>query len=107
MNEIAYFPDHEALGLPPIPDAALVSAIHTLRGMDFLVAPRDPNLNYAFEGKYMVCENYSPGHRQACGTEAEQREGEAFTHPVWCVVGDDVAELVWNAVRFFDLEAMG
>ena len=102
MNLPIHYPEGESLGLPPIPNREIVDKINALRGYDFIVAPRDPNINYHYHGLYMVCEHYEPGHRQPHGRRAD----DPSVDPIWCVVGDDITILVNEAVRHFELEGM-
>lgn len=67
-----------------------------LRAHGFIVGPRDPNMNKAFEGRYMVAEAYEKGHEQ---DDAQGGDG------VWCIVGDDMDKLTAEAVWFFELTA--
>ena len=87
-----YEPDYADLGLPPIPDSGIVEDIRALRALGFVVGKRDPNMNRAFLGAYMVAEHYEAGTVQDDG---EGGEG------VWCIVGDDLTALIREAVSFY------
>lgn len=60
-----------------------------LEGYGFIVGVRDPLMNTDFSGAFMVAESYEPGHTQQDGSGG-----------VWCVVGDDLDELVAIAFDF-------
>ena len=92
MSLPTHLPDHEALGLPPIPDQSIVKQIRALQAAGFVVGKRDPNMNRAFAGRFMVAEAYEPGTTQ---DDAQGGDG------VWCIVGDDMATLVREAFSFF------
>lgn len=67
-----------------------------LEAMGFRIGARDPRMNTAFEGAFMVAEGYEDGHTQEDGQGG-----------VWCVVGDDLEQLIETAAGFFDdLEGM-
>lgn len=87
-----YLPDYESLGLPPISDQIIVKQIRALQAAGFVVGKRDPNMNRAFAGRFMVAEAYEPGTTQ---DDAQGGDG------VWCIVGDDMATLVREAFSFF------
>lgn len=91
-NQPKHFPDHEAYGLPPIPDQSIVAQIRALQAAGFVVGPRDPNMNRAFKGQYMVAEPYEAGTIQ---DDAEGGDG------VWCIVGDDIIVLLREAISDF------
>lgn len=63
--------------------------IRVLRNHGFIVGERDPKMNMKFEGKFMVAEPYDPGHSQPDGSGG-----------TWCIVGDDLPELVDIAFNF-------
>lgn len=63
-----------------------------LKQHGFVVGPRDPNMNKAFEGQYMVAEAYEKGHEQFSADGG-----------VWCIVGDDYNELLASAVSCHEL----
>lgn len=65
-----------------------------LRAHGFIVGRRDPNMNRAFEGQYMVAEPYPQGTAQ---DDAQGGDG------VWCIVGDNLDQLIEEAINFFDL----
>lgn len=56
-----------------------------------VIAPRDRNMNKAFRGKWMVSEQYEPGHMQMDGGGG-----------VWCIVGNDLAALISTAYDIFE-----
>jgi hypothetical protein len=64
----------------------LEERIKELQTIGMFVGARDPNLNQAFSGRYMVAEPYEPG-----------TVTEAASNGPWCIVGDDLAELVNDA----------
>lgn len=66
------------------PDPDKVAA---LKAMGFTVDARDPRLNTAFKGGFMVVE----------GHEESELPTESGCNGPWCVVGDDLAELVDTA----------
>lgn len=92
MSQPEYFPDHDALGLPPIPDQRIVTQLRALQAAGFVVGKRDPNMNRAFAGRFMVAEAYELGTMQ---DDAQGGDG------VWCIVGDDMATLIREAFSFF------
>jgi len=92
MNHPEHFLDHDSYGLPPIPDKSIVTQIRALKAAGFVVGPRDPNMNRAFEGKYMVAEPYEAGTIQ---DDAQGGDG------VWCLVGDDITVLLREAISYF------
>ena len=66
-----------------------------LRSHGFVLGPRDPNMNTAFKGQFMVSEQYPPGYSQPDGMGGDG---------VWCIVGDDYDTLLAEAVTFHELE---
>lgn len=51
----------------------------------YYIGPRDPNRNKAFTGAYMVCEN------------VDAPPSDDASHGGFCIVGDDLTELVEDA----------
>lgn len=100
MHQPEYFPDHESFGLPPIPAQGILTQIRALQDAGFIVGKRDPNMNRAFGGRYMVAEHYPAGTIQ---DDAQGGDG------VWCIVGNDMAALLRDALSFFPetLDAKG
>lgn len=93
VNTLPLFvPDHAEIGLPPIPDQGILKKISRLQAAGFVVGRRDPNMNRAFAGKFMIAEGYEPGTTQ---DDAQGGDG------VWCIVGDDIATLTREAFYFF------
>jgi hypothetical protein len=66
-----------------------------LRVKGFHVGHRDPGRNQAFEGRYMVAELLEAGAEYPTQTAGED----------WCVVGNDIDQLIQEAVNFFELSA--
>ena len=67
-----------------------IRAVEVLESYGFKIGDRDPKMNTAFEGRYMVAEAYEAGHTQEDGSGG-----------VWCVVGHDLDELVETAAGFW------
>lgn len=63
-----------------------------LEDRGFIIGERDPNMNTAFAGRFMVAEPYEAGHTQPDGMGGDG---------VWCVVGDDLAHLIETSADFF------
>lgn len=63
-----------------------------LKGLGWTVGPRDPRVNTAFAGQYMVCQPHEPH---------ELPTRDASQGP-WAVVGDDLADLVCEAWTFIN-----
>lgn len=64
-----------------------------LEAMGFIVGERDPNMNTAFTGAFMVAEPYEPGY-----TQPDAMGGDG----VWCIVGDDLGHLIEDAGSFWE-----
>jgi hypothetical protein len=58
----------------------------------FIIGARDPRLNSNFPGRYMVAEPHD---------ESELPTKDGSNGP-WCVVGDDLDELITQAADFFE-----
>lgn len=58
-----------------------------LGDLGFIVGDRDPRLNMAFTGKFMVAEKY----------EDSQLPTDDAQYGPWCIVGDNLEELVETA----------
>jgi hypothetical protein len=56
----------------------------------FIIGKRDPRLNQAHKGKYMVAEDYKLGTHTEVGHDG-----------VWCIVGDDLDKLIIEAYDTF------
>jgi hypothetical protein len=65
-------------------------AKQALESYGFKIGARDPKLNTAFTGAFMVAEAYEEGHTQEDGGGG-----------VWCIVGDDLEELIQHAADFW------
>lgn len=65
-----------------------------LESYGYIVGPRDPNMNTNTAGEFMVSEPYPPGYTQESGAGG-----------IWCMVGDELEELMTAAIDNFDLEA--
>lgn len=63
--------------------------IKALEAMGFIVGPRDPHLNRKYPGGFMVVESHE---------ESELPTDDGSNGP-WCIVGDDLDELVEEAYR--------
>ena len=63
-----------------------------LEKMGFVIGKRDPNMNRAFAGRYMVAESYDAGTIQ---DDAQGGDG------VWCIVGDHLEGLITEAAQFW------
>ena len=61
-----------------------------LEANGFIVGERDPAMNSAYAGRYMVAEHYEPGHAQEDGDGG-----------VWCIVGDCLEFLIEETVNFW------
>jgi hypothetical protein len=68
--------------------------IALLREHGFIVGPRDPLRNTAFLGRFMVAQPIN----------AAQLPTEAASDTAWCVVGDNLTELVDHTINAFNLE---
>ena len=77
--------------LPPLTPTQLEDKA-SLEKLGFIVGVRDPKMNTAFLGKYMVSEHYEENHTQVDGGQA---------HSVWCIVGDNLALLIEDAASFW------
>lgn len=66
--------------------------IELLRAYDFVVGDRDPKLNTAHAGAFMVAEQYTPRLTMT---------KDAGNGP-WCIVGDDLIALVDEAYEHLD-----
>lgn len=62
-----------------------------LEAAGFIVGKRDPAMNTAFTGQFMVSEEYDEGHTQPDGSGG-----------IWCIVGDDLNALIETASQFYD-----
>lgn len=67
-----------------------------LENAGFVTGARDPLMNTAFNGAFMVAEPYPKGVTQQ---DAQGGDG------VWCIVGDDLDLLRQEAVDFWGFEA--
>lgn len=65
-------------------------AKRVLESYGFTIGKRDPNLNSAFDGKFMVAEEYKAGTKTR----------DAANGP-WCIVGNDLEYLIEQAARFW------
>ena len=70
------------------------SLISRLKREGFRVGARDPKMNTDFAGAFMVAEHYEDGYTQPDGMGGDG---------VWCIVGDDLNELVTTAADFFGI----
>ena len=71
--------------------------IIALQSIGFIVGDRDPRRNTAFKGRYMVAQ---PCDESLLPTECAATGG-------WCVVGDDLRDLVDDTFSAFETEIVG
>lgn len=67
--------------------------VEILKQRGFVVGKRDPRLNRAFKGRFMVAEPYKRG----IATDDAR-------HGPWCIVGDNLAALITTACQYWDLD---
>ena len=68
--------------------------IALLRGSGFLVGDRDPGMNRAFSGRFMVAEPPGPDDPYPTDDASDGR---------YCVVGDNLVALAAATIEFFGL----
>jgi hypothetical protein len=68
-----------------------------LEAAGFVVGPRDPRLNTDFPGIYMIAEPYEDD-------ELPTRDG---SNGPWCIVGDDLHELITEAHEAWIVDGAG
>lgn len=71
-----------------------MTAIERLKAAGLIVGGRDPNMNRAFEGRFMVCEPLNPGDPYPTDDASDGR---------FCLVGDDLEALAITAAAHLDL----
>lgn len=71
-----------------------MNQVEILRKAGFLVGDRDPNMNRAFAGRFMVAEPLREGDPYPTDDASDGR---------FCAVGDDLDALAVHAVSFFEL----
>ncbi|WP_226554840.1 hypothetical protein [Celeribacter naphthalenivorans] len=67
-----------------------MTAINGLKEMGWIVGERDPNMNRAFEGKYMVAEQLQDGDPYPTDDASDGR---------FCLVGDNLDALAQEAYQ--------
>ncbi len=67
--------------------------IEKLESMGLFVGKRDPKMNRAFKGRFMVCQPLSEGDPYPTDDASDGR---------FCIVGDDMDRLVIEAIAYFD-----
>jgi len=66
--------------------------MEALKKAGFIVGPRDPRLNRAFKGIFMVAAHY----------EKTQRPTDDASKGPWCIVGNNLAALITQAYDFWE-----
>ena len=90
---LKFFPEHQKFDLPPIPDPSIVGKINFLRNSGITVDLRDPKMNSAFKGKFMICNPLEEGDPYPTEDASDGR---------FCIVGNDLPSLLDDAISLLD-----